>query len=467
MYRARTVVAVACAIVAACGGEKSIGPTPVIPPPKVEPRSPTVVISNVALSLTKETFPEQMVHASASGKDSLGNPISSGFTWEIDGKVISSEVLLEKSLPSGTYQICLSALGVKTCTTVTISPPAPIVFNAFVAEPVSGPLAINLKACARENVGETADCANLDPVTLSTSLVTKHSLAEKAVLTIECQQSNCGFIGSVASVKKDSLIYPQNFVVLRKDWLIQSGRWAGRTVSVSPEKGYAPAMGGYYFYPRTATLNGWLYQTQTWAKSSFPIKVALDHSKESSDSVESGDSLRIWALLAELHDEFGTRLFRPAEMSELKLVGRNNFYNDIYNVYKGGIGIQIRTTYENSAGGPNAANGVLDGGGVFLKRSHVNGWGAKFTIKHEFIHALGFGHGSGRIWQPGLMTDSTKTGNSDPLFGVAIPDEVAHIQAYYAVRELELKHNAYGMGNIHQYERISKGFSLEDFVTIH
>lgn len=464
MNRARTVVfAVACAIVTACGGEKSaVGPTPVVPP-KTEPRSPTVVISSVALSITKETFPEQMLHASASGKDTLGNPISSGFIWEIDGKVISSEVLLEKSLPSGTYQICLSALGVKTCSTITISPPAPIVFNAFVADPVSGPLAVNLKACARENVGGVADCVNLDPVALSASLLTKYSLSQNAILTIECQQE-CDLTGSVAVVKKDNLSKPQNFVVLRKDWLIQSGRWAGKVVQVSPEKGYAPAMGGYFFYPRTKTPSGWFYQTQTWAKASFPIKVAIDRS--GSDSVESGDSIRIWTALAELHNEFGTQLFRPAEMSELTIAGSNSFFNNTYNIYKGGVGIQIKTTYTTSRGGPNATDGVLDGGGVFFKRSHLNSWATRENVKHEFVHTLGIGHSSGRIWQPGLMTDSSGAINSDPLRGVAIPEEVAHIQAYYAVRELELEHKAYGMGNIHQYERISKGLSLEDFVSI-
>lgn len=460
MNRTRTVVvAVACAIVAACGGkEGSSGPIGPVT------RTPTVVIDDVTTSITTQTFPNQMVKAVGSGKDSQGNPITNGFTWEIDGKVVSSDQSFETPLAPGTYQVCLSALGTKTCKTVMVSEPNPVVVGAFIAQSgPNGPQSVALKACIRQEIDGEAHCANLDPITLSASIKTKFSVLEESFVSVECQQANCDILGSIARVKKHDLLTPQKFVVLNRKWTIPSGKWSGSTVNISPERGFTDAMGGYRFYSAWKNNGGWIYRPYTWSNKSFPIPIAFD--RDGSDTmISSADSIAFWKIIGDYHTEYGVQVFRPASIGEIQIVvngiGRSA-------VYKGGIGVRVLSTLDNSyAGFNNEIGGDIVGGVVFFwTHPHVSITSA-FAVKHELTHVLGFGHASGKnSWNPGVMTDSVSVPRLSQEGSSLIAQEIAHIRAYYAIRELELKHGAYGIGNIHQFERISLGLPFEPILS--
>lgn len=458
MNRTRTVVvAVACAIVAACGGkEGSSGPIGPVT------RTPTVVIDDVTTSITTQTFPNQMVKAVGSGKDSQGNPITNGFTWEIDGKVVSSDQSFETPLAPGTYQVCLSALGTKTCKTVMVSEPNPVVVGAFIAQSgPNGPQSVALKACIRQEIDGEAHCANLDPITLSASIKTKFSVLEESFVSVECQQANCDILGSIAKVKKHDLLTPQKFVILNRKWAIPSGKWSGSTVNLSPEKGFAEAMGGFRFYPAWKTNSGWIYRPYTWPKKSLPIPVAFD--RNGSDvAISSADSTAFWKILDGYNFEYGENLFRPAKIEDLKVISNGSGKQSIY---IGGIGVQVISSLDNAYGGyvtdPLVGNEIV-GGGVYFNTNPLISMTSPYANKHEHTHALGFGHASGKYsWNPGIMTDSIGFPRKSPEGSSLIAQEVAHIKAFYAVRELELKHGAYGIGNIHQFERISLGLPFE------
>lgn len=461
MNRTLTVVAaVACAIVAACGGkEGSSGPIGPLT------RTPTVVIDDVTTSITTQTFPNQMVKAIGSGKDSQGNPITSGFTWEIDGKMISSDQSFEIPLAPGTYQVCLSALGTKTCKTVTVTEPSPVVVEAFIAQSgPNGPQSIALKACVRQEIGGETHCQNLDPLTLTASIKTKFSVLDEPLVSVECQQAGCDILGSIARVKRNDLQTPRRFVVLNRKWTIPSGKWAGITVDISPERGFAEAMGGFRFYSAWKVTGGWIYRPYTWPSKSLPIPIAFNRDR-SDTMISSADSTTFWKIVSDYNFEFGMQVFRPANIGELKVTTDTG---QRFSHHIGGVGVQVLSTLDNSYGGwitDGQGGSDIIGGGIYMRTHPLVSMTSPFAVKHELTHTLGFGHASGKYsWNPGIMTDSVSVPRLSPAGSSLIAQEVAHIRSYYAVRELELKHGAYGIGNIHQFERVTLGSPLENII---
>lgn len=456
------LIAFAIITLSACAGgnEKTI----VDPPPP--PRVVTVSINQVEARLVNTTFPNSLLSAIGTARDNSGNVIAQGFHWTLDGASVGETPAVEKTVAPGTYNLCLEVFSTKNCTSVTVFAPKPIQGSVFLATETNLPPAINpqLVACSWKS-GETS-CVDMD-ASMNYSIVSADFLADTSYIFIRCKTAGCGWKPSFAlTARRDSLL-KKNVVLLPEQWKIQCGTWTDKSVQLSLEKAYSflevngVALNVPFFFRMNDLSFGYNYNFHTWQSSSIPIPVALD--KDSSDvSLLPNDSTVVMNSAQSLSENFGSQcffgkpLFRAASLTEIGPTDRSGRRN-----YLSGIGIQINNI-PNSMGGGTTNGTNLVSGAIFLNRNPQELFLAQYVIKHELVHTLGFGHGNGRVaWQPGLMTDSTGLRTTDPLVGVLIAEEVAHMQAYYRVREVSLLRNACGIACIHQGERVSLGLPLQ------
>jgi len=458
-----TLVAIAITTLSACAGgtEKTI----VAPPPPPPVTTFTATIEQVNTSITRATFPNSLLSLKGTVRTNLGVVVSSGFSWTLNGESVSSASTFEQTVTPGTYTVCLEAPASKACNTVSVSAPKPMtgsVFLATVSEiPTQNP---QLVACSWKS-GETG-CVDMN-ADMQYSIASADFLSDTSYIFIRCKTAGCGWKSSITQVSRVDSAKAINVVLLRDSWKIQCGTWANTTITLSLEKAYSfrenngIAMNIPFFFRSNNVPLGYIYNSPTWNKNSFPIPVALD--SDSSDvALLPNDSTIVMNSAQSLSENFGSQcflgkpLFRPATFSEVGPVNQSGRRS-----YLTGIGIQVKNIPNSLAGGSGDGTNIV-GGSIFLSQNPQSLFLAIYVIKHELVHTLGFGHGNGRVaWQPGLMTDSTNLRTSDPLTGVLIAEEVAHMQAFYRVRELALKYNACGIGCIHQGERINLGLPVQ------
>jgi len=438
---AATLCVAACAAMLACGG--SAGNT-ITNPPEAKP---TVSIANLALEARVEDYPNTLLRATGTVKDAQGNPVSSGFSWEINSTPTSSNPSLETVLPPGTHKLCLVFQGVKDCRDVVIEAPKPLTGKVLVASSGNVTSVPPLRVCAQW--GSLTECVDVTSLG-SYSLMTKLVRGTTVVLTAECKVANCGFIPSVDTVSTDSLSTStgKNLVVLEKNWTIRSGRWAGTTVKLSLEKAYAKGGDSLSFYFRALQ--------SFWRTQDLPIKVALDRQGSPGISITAQDSVSMWKFLDEEMAELGKQFFIPADVEELEV-----FRGDPGQLpaFLGGIGVVVRNDSLGALSGAHWAHPIkgptdyLTGCQVQLSLHPLSSFKERLVVKHEFFHCLGFGHTPKESWFPGLMTNRQNRAN--PLYGFLIPEEIAYQQAWYAVSELRVGQKASGMPQLLSGERMA------------
>ncbi len=425
----------ACAAMLACGG--GAGNT-ITNPPEVKP---TASIANLALEPRVEDYPNTKLRATGSVRDAQGNSVSSGFSWEVNSTLVSSNPSLETVLPPGTHRLCLVFQGVKDCRDVAVEAPKPLVGKVLIASSGGVASAPSLRVCAQW--GSLSDCTDVTS-SGTYSLATKLAREATVILTAECKTVGCGFIPSVDTVTTSSLSTGKNLVVLEKNWTIRSGRWAGTTVELSLEKAYAKAGDGLSFYFRDLQ--------NFWRTQDLPIKVVLDR-QGSGVPITAQDSVVMWSFLTEMENELGQDVFVPANIGDVQAIRIPDQLPLIF----GGIGVVVRNdslTARAASTWAHPISGQRDyytGGLVQLSIHPLSSFRERLVVKHEFMHALGFGHTPNEMWYPGLMTN--KQNRADPLYGFLIPEEVAYQQAWYAVSELRVKERASGMPQLLSGER--------------
>lgn len=459
MDRLRNAVSVmaAVAVMTSCGKESGTGP--VIEPPVSYSATILSPAGGATLAQSFDVFPNATVNFTGEGRDSKGGSVSTDFSWKLDGVTISSEPSFTKGVLPGNHSICLQVKSSpETCTPFTVADVKPITGRVYLAQSgPDGPIT-NLRAFAHK--GSVSDSIDIDP-SGTFSLKTRIALLDSVNVSIRCQNSPCDWFPSIVAVQRQDLARTQNFVVLSRQWEIKTGRWAGTSVPLSLEKGYAPsAEPSLKYFLRGQTSSGWYYQVHTWPKSALPIPVAFDRTG-SNLTVTAEDSIFFWKAANELNAELGVQFFKPANERDLQI---NRSFGGTP-IYQKGIGVWFSNTLDHAYGGYSGDNTRNIIGGVVM--FHLT-FGSplmsqnqhRFVVKHELIHALGFGHNPHEAWVPGLMADYQYA--SDPLFGVAVKEDVAYQQAFYRVSELQKLWNAYGMPQIHQGERVFLfGFPLE------
>jgi hypothetical protein len=206
-----------------------------------------------------------------------------------------------------------------------------------------------------------------------------------------------------------------NFVLLPKEWTVQKGKYAGQHLAIDLRKAMEGAnSSGSYFNdagPQPLFAGG----MRAWKADAYPIKVAIRRTG-ATDAVTAADSTALWTLLRQMEVTLGRSIFTPVTEESGWTMSEPTAAQD------GVVQVMISST-EVPAGHTGAAfltnfsiadllydqHHPLDGwrgskpttlqlsnsdaraGGVFFSTPGTMHVAA--TVKHEFMHVLGVGHG--------------------------------------------------------------------------
>lgn len=405
-------MAVYAAMVACGGGEGGQNPTE--PPTK----TPTINIT-LTLDTSVTNFPGAMLRAKGDVRDETGTPVSTGMTWELNGVAIGEVGEVEKTLTPGSYSLCLSFRGKKECKDVSVASPQPVRGRVFEVSSRGVGIPSGLKVCA--NWGGAPECTDVSPAG-EYSLVTRFTRSDSIEFSVLCKTACPNLLVPTDTVSRDEFGSVKNFSVLNKRWEVLQGYWKGSVVSISPQKAYARALDGLSFWNED--------RRYFWRQQDFPIKVFFDRD-EYGVPITSEDSTAMWGYINELEVELGRDVFVPASIQQVTVVrspGSAAFY-------KGGIGISVRSDSFPSRGGANPEmQGYIVGGRCEFSLHPLVSVRVRLAVKHELMHALGFGHTPHQSWYPGVMTNFQK--NWEPTHGYLALEEVAYMEAWYVFMEL-------------------------------
>ena len=304
--------------------------------------------------------------------------------------------------------------------------PAPVQLRGYVVT-ADGEMPRGLRLIARS--GAFADSVEIDSSGRFT-LAVPASAGTVELLTDAVDRTNRRYLPSLVRITADQLTEEQRFVLIPTRWKVSDGRFAGRSVDINLQQALVPSCVLCSSFYRPARLASGATRIQTWRETSYPLRVALDRSSVSG-RLTARDSIVMWRALADLQEDLGAGLFRPASYWET-LPDEDNGPFDVVLVW-----------FDPRLAAAGVSVTVLDRGdityaGVRFKRSSmladIQGPG---LISHEFLHALGFGHTC--AWRS-LMADPYRcAGNTSPT---ATLKDVAYIQLLLRTHALQREHEA-------------------------
>jgi hypothetical protein len=410
----------------------------------------TASITNVSFALTASSYPLTAMYAEGNGVDSRGQQQSTGYKWTLDGAEIGTSSSVSRMLSQGTYQLCLSVnSSERVCDEIVVDPTPVFRGGVFPVSPLGGVVSFNRTVCARW--AQDSTCVTTNP--LGGFLIeTPLTLGDSVLLYVP---SSSDLMASVATVARVDFARNHNFSVPVRNWRISSGMWNGTTVPLSLEKAYKKTEDGVFSFFTFSSVNGGKTTYYSLAWDILPINVALDR-EESNVTL---DSAQRFSVIAGINHQLGIEMFRPATLG-IEIVKKR--WPDGSPYYEGGIGIYQRVGPETHGASPIANPIGLIGFTVKL------GWSANtdqvvedFKVAHELGHAIGFGHTPRTSWFPGVMTNYQSPNEAGNLFGLFIPEEVAHIQMYYALRKSQLLQGGYGLPQVVQGDRMARSLPRE------
>lgn len=223
----------------------------------------------------------------------------------------------------------------------------------------------------------------------------------------------------------------QGFVLIPRAWQIPSGRYGEQWVEMNLDKAFewiSPTLGHAFFQWQ---INDGVEaeardRPNSWGLESLPIAVAFDRDS-SAVTIEDVDSLKFWSALASMEEDFGLDLFRPARAEEIPAAGPEA--DRVIRVWvpdslPGALGMASNTREEG-----RMRRGWVKIDRRRLLRDHV-------LVKHEFMHALGFGHTCS--WPTAVSGPNCRNITLD----VASQFDVAHAQLTFNVNALQRRTGA-------------------------
>ncbi len=382
-------------------------------------------------------------------------------SWSVDGSSTGTGNSFTANLDVGIHNVCASAGGVTTCSSVEIVKKQ-VVIESYLASgdkpelPISG-----AKVCHFILGGSLDYCSDLG-ANGKGELYGPFIFDQSFMMVIE-SPSTLPFLLTMEKSKKQDTV---KAILIEKEWTISKGTYADTTVPISLELAYekSSVWSPSYpiplsFYPGTFNEQTGLveYPFQTFKKNQLPVPVVLD--RDSSDYVFTvADSIKIWGHIRNLETFLGETMFYPLE--DTPELTRQN---------------AIVITVDNSIP-PGAQGGGISGGespgdltggimlysGASLASGSLNFDNAG-TVYHEFGHILGFYHTCS--WRTVMYTSchNWKPGSSPgwQASGIWTPHDVAYKEVIYTVEELRRLHTgSYGIPESHQGERVVT-FGLE------
>ncbi len=224
----------------------------------------------------------------------------------------------------------------------------------------------------------------------------------------------------------------QGFVLIPRAWQIPGGRYADEWVEVNLDKAFeriSPTRPESFFMWQ---IDGSIDATNrdrptSWGLESLPISVLFDRDS-STWTIEPVDSTTLWKVLDSMEEDFGLDLFTPVRAEDVPEDGPRAERT-------------IRIWVQDELGrfvlgmaGSEHTEGAIRRGRVMIRRRR---WFRDHVIvKHEFMHALGFGHTC--AW-PSAVTGPMCY---DVALDVASQFDVAHAQLSLNVNALQRRTGA-------------------------
>lgn len=193
-------------------------------------------------------------------------------------------------------------------------------------------------------------------------------------------------------------------------WTVDAGRFAGLTIDLDRKAATTRPMRGSPFWRIVRDRAGWAFAAG-WASDSLPVRLVLAHTP-ASVAVPSRDSVRIWEIVRELEAEVGRSLFRAAGEADLA-----DNRDAIVLRLGGALGGSAGRTFVSF----DSRGRLLDAVIVVASRQRLL---EGPVLKHELVHALGFGHAIEPSSPMGVL----------PRAGSMSALDVARIQVWLALR---------------------------------
>lgn len=243
-----------------------------------------------------------------------------------------------------------------------------------------------------------------------------------------------------------------NFLLLPRSWSVQKGKYAGQHLVIDLRKAMEGANSSGSYFNDAGPEGLFAGGMRAWQPDAYPIRVAIRRTG-ASEVATAADSVALWALLREMEATLGRSLFTPVPeeagwtMGEPTAAQQNVVQVMVSrpDVPGGHTGAAFLTNFSLTdllydqhhallgwrGSKPDTlqlANSDARAGGVYLATPGTMHVAA--TVKHEFMHVLGVGHGC--AWTS-LMSYCGKAPPDDDL----TLEDVAYWEYLDAVRIAE------------------------------
>ncbi len=428
---AAAVALATAAVLSSCDG--------IVTPPPVETVTVRILSPTNGQQIEQTGWPETPVQIRVEARSSLRGIIAKP-TVRLDGNVIGQTSSFTDSVSNGSHVLEACANGVenssvRSCDTVnfTIAPALPIVIEITRGFLTGPPVCDPFYAYARRNsVADTAQFVNCR-AGISPRLRLLPDQGRIELIVDERNSAARTYYGSIASVRRDSLVFAQKFALVPLRYTIPSGRWVGQQVAIDLEnEAFAPGdLLGFALYQSNMVGETRRYDLGTWPATKIPVPWALDR-EDSEQPISANDSTKIAVRLERFNTEVGRIFFRPAEIVEARNSG-------IRIVFDSKLGSRCIEDWTN----PDIMTGKVS----FLRSQTLDD---EEVPGHEFMHCLGFGHAK----YPDSFMGASRNPNS-PLYGSLRPKDVAYLLIRYDIQELRRQTGAqYGLPHAHQWHRV-------------
>ncbi len=437
MRRFASILVIACtAIIGACGTE------PVAPPSCTINCTPTEVVTPAISGLVNGTsVPAGNISISATAISSkIGNITDSGkFSWMLDGTSIGNGMSVVMSVQPGTHTVCVYVTGQEktgnvcvgfTATKTSITGKVVVLDLAQNELPPKGVRV----SFSKGQISASALAESNGSFEITTGLVNEDSVA---FVVDGVDPSNRIYHPMKGVVLKADLTKDIVFIMIPLSVTIPNGVYAGTVAPMDLNKAYIAGSDGSSFYGRHLVSGVWQYVVASHPVLPVPMAFRNDLGNipiAGADSVTASLSIDI------LEQYVGLDMLRPAPRNEI---------TDLL-----GVDVYMLTTVSDTIAGLGGVsylgNGNLGHGVVVLKgTAYLLG-----TLRHELIHAFGFGHGCGWRSLQGNYCDGIDRGNNPFTPGLPSSYDVAYIRVMYKARDLERKYGTkLSVMESHQGER--------------
>jgi len=432
-------------LIATCNGK--VGTTPTT-------QEATVTVAFPAPTMTLSSDKESVVQGGAVVLSwTSTNTSSCSADWTTISSV-EGEQRVNMSQSKTFSMSCLGLDGSGVSSTTTVSVAVPVTLQVFDPQPASGGIS-NLRFYVH---GLSVDSVNIGSDGKA-SLIPTRALPDSFDIVIDAQNvSSRLYHPTVARVSRNDALAGLRVVLVPRSWSVEKGIFANQKVSIDLGLAYKPsASGNSSFYPRLFSTDGravWQYDIFSLPFENMPIPAVLDR-RLSNAPLTAVDSVAIWDRLNEQERRFGRDMFFPA----------NALSVDTLNALRVVLFDNPNATFSGSAGFTVSNYGIIGGGNIFAYSRMYSGIMYGIT-SHEVTHVLGFGHTCS--WRTVMVSGCPGTPNPGSFEASfeATTGDVAYIELFYRVVEIQRKENAsIAMTHAHQgYQQRMLGMPKEKFL---